>query len=86
MNDIERDKIENPKPLTLEKLRSRIGCTIWIDTGEIIFQEQMIGKWAILTDITNIPTEAFWFTGSVRGFSDINYGVTWLAYDHKPKD
>lgn len=80
----EQAERENPKPLTLEEIENLIEQPIWIDTGEILIAEQIVGYYEILERITEEPVKVFWFTRRVRGLLADDYGKTWLAYKYRP--
>ncbi|QIB68250.1 hypothetical protein Ami103574_02500 [Aminipila butyrica] len=69
---------ENPRPLTLEQLKERIGKPVWITD-----RHGKGGIWAIVVsqEEHQLVKSAY---GTVRYFSD--YGLHWLAYDHEPKE
>lgn len=73
------------KPLTLDELRGMEGQPVWLETGEVIIKEQIIGCWEIVCGITRYDNDTvFWLTRRVRGFWGSDYGKTWLAYRHPP--
>lgn len=74
-----REKAErkNPKPLTLEELRERIGDWIWI---EVKGKSNQTGWNRLSIDLR--PREHELYTNVVPE----GYGKTWLAYDHEPKE
>lgn len=78
----ELQKRENPKPLTMEELKKRIGKPVWLENGGNSW-------WSIVND--------HWESRHSNGLNrfhladnetcfDINYGKTWIAYDYPPKE
>lgn len=80
----EKAEREDPKPLTLEELRQMDGEPVWVkprnaDRGE--------GEWCVICLYYNkldfdasIPgVESYWYPSN-------EYGKTWSAYRHKPKE
>lgn len=82
----EKMERENPQPLTLKDLETMVGKPLWLDTGEILINEQMVGCYEILDMVTQEPTKEFWFTHSIRGFLAENYSKTWLVYRCMPEE
>lgn len=74
----------NNKALTYKELWDMIGEPVWLQTGQILMDDEKVGRWEILEYVVTEPTEAFWFTRRMRGFEATNYGKTWLAYRKKP--
>jgi hypothetical protein len=72
---------ENPKPLTLEELKERVGKPVWIK-----FLESGKGSWEILGSVyTAKIISCDPYAGAVYRSVE-SYGKTWLAYDHEPKE
>lgn len=76
---------ENPQPLGLEELEKLVDEPVWVDTGEMLIDEQIVGCYEILERVTQEPVKVFWFTRRVRGFLAQDYGKTWLVYRYEPK-
>jgi len=79
---------EANEPLTLDELKQMDGEPIWFETGEISIDEQILGRWAIITERTN---KAIWITctkGNRYGNAWLfeNYGKTWFAYRYKKEN
>lgn len=70
----EKQERENPKPLTLDELRDRNGKPIYIVSKE--FGD----SW----EIASYDKRRFFGRGLCYWLDD--YGKTWLAYDHEPKE
>ncbi|MDD5086116.1 MAG: hypothetical protein PHE61_08840 [Candidatus Omnitrophica bacterium] len=70
---------DNPKPLTLEKLKKRTGKAVWYQPikGK--------GYWRIIKDRSYCYGPAFHTTDRAY-LREEEYGKTWLAYDHEPKE
>ena len=52
----------NPKPLTLDELRERIGKPVWDESGdcaviESFYYDSSIGEFIVFTDDTSVMTE-----------------------------
>lgn len=74
------------KALTLDELQEMEGQPVYLETGEVIIKEQIIGCWEIVCRITRYDDDTvFWFTRRVRGFWASDYGKTWLAYRRPPE-
>jgi hypothetical protein len=75
---------ENPQPLTLEQLRERVGKPVWIDI--IGYMGNMTSEWGLVNGcMKSIETSS----GYALYYDDDDgddYGKTWLAYDHEPKE
>lgn len=74
----EQEARENPRPLTLDELKERVGRTVWY--------QSTIGGFCgwVIVEIWFPYQGAFSLSnGDVR---EKDYGKTWLAYDHKPED
>jgi len=82
----EKMERENPQPLTLKYLETMVGEPVWLDTGEILINEQMVGYYEIVEKVIQEPEKEFWFTHSIRGFLAENYNKTWLAYRYMPEE
>ena len=71
-----QQKREDPKPLTLEELRQMDGEPVWIVWPDGRIKSQ------------------WWIVGSLEWhnmdffdpYTPCDYGKTWLAYRHKPKE
>ena len=70
------------KPLTLEQLREVDGDPVWVETGEVIIREQIVGAWRILDTVNNLTAD--FSDGGYRLLLN-HYGKTWLTYPRKPK-
>jgi hypothetical protein len=69
---------ENPKPLTLEELKERVGRPVYM-------RSTMRNGWIFITNIINEPNYPIAFVDS-RGFlSKSMYGLD-NFYDHEPKE
>ena len=74
-----QQQAEANSPLTLDELREMGGEPVWYVRGEC-------GWWRILDVICVSACEEFILFGDgLRDFLD-DYGKTWLAYRHKPKE
>lgn len=76
----EKAERENPKPLTLEQLKERVGKPVWI-------QKEHYGEYKVFKkhhDSLNKYGKRYWFADKEILF-ECHYGETWLAYDHEPK-
>jgi hypothetical protein len=76
----EKAERENPKPLTLEELKERVGKPVWI-------QKEHYGEYKVFKkhhDSLNKYGKRYWFTDKEILF-ECHYGETWLAYDYEPK-
>ena len=74
------------EPLTLDELKEMEGQPVYLETGEVIIKEQIIGCWEIVCGITRYDDDTvFWLTRRVRGFWGSDYGKTWLAYRRPPE-
>lgn len=71
--------------LTISELTGMLGKPVWLDTGEILCQEQICGCWEIL-DRVELDYDIFWFTRRKGPFYAHNYGITWLAYRKPPME
>lgn len=72
----EKAERENPKPLTLEELKERVEKPVyimWRPDENWRFAES---GWVVV----ELDGEF------IDGYSFKNYGQTWLAYDHEPKE
>lgn len=70
---------DNPKPLTLDQLKERVGKPVWfkpVNNDE--------GWWRVISRTEPLDGDAFYFTDSYCWRNA--YGKTWLAYDHEPKE
>ena len=83
----EKAEREDPKPLTLEELRQMDGEPVWlkvIDKNDS--RNPHRSEWSeVFLWVQNI---SFWRFGNeceIEPNPD-NYGKTWLAYRHKPKE
>lgn len=85
----EKAERENPQPLTIEELLQMDGELVWfevIDAKDYTVQKE--SSWAEVC----IPTweRAVWFErfgNECEGKPKMeNYGKTWIAYRHKPKE
>jgi hypothetical protein len=78
---------ENPQPLTLKELKERAGKPVWTVTNGVVGS----GRWEIVDfqkpqyDDREVLTLANLSDGLYDCFAD-NYGKTWIAYDHEPKE
>ncbi len=84
----EKQEREDPQPLTIEELRQMDGEPVWFETGEVSINEQILGKWAIITELTD---KALWITAAAmprygNAWKYDSYGKTWLAYKYKPNE
>lgn len=71
---------ENPKPLTLDELRQMDGEPVWMQPNS----PPKCGKWAIVAGVdTEYGEKTLYLEGD---FTCRDYGKTWLAYRHKPKE
>jgi hypothetical protein len=75
-----RQERENPEPLTLEQLHDRVGRPVWL-----INTVNGIGKWMIVETIQRGGC-LFVDDDCHHRWSYSDYGKTWLAYDHEPKE
>lgn len=82
---LEKRERENPQPLGLEELEKLFDEPVWVDTGEMLIDEQIVGCYEILERVTQEPVKVFWFTRRVRGFLAQDYGKTWLVYRYEPE-
>jgi len=70
---------ENPQPLTLAQLKQREGEPVWIaQTGGA-------GLWTI-TEIKKAFTDVEFLSIKDEALPIDEYGKTWQAYAHKPKE
>ncbi len=76
----------NP-PLTLDELRQMDGEPVWLHTFSSVQKKTNIAQWAIF-EVAGAASAVFVRAGCnarlTKLFSD--YGKTWLAYSHKPKE
>ena len=77
----EKAERENPKPLTIEELKQMGGCPVYVIPLQP-FQQQWEG-WHLMYDDCSgaaVPGIEYW------NWSLEDYGETWIAYRHKPKE
>lgn len=77
---------ENPKPLTLDKLKERNGKPVFKvliseNIGEYIGCEN--AWWDVMVISKHSEDVINWRSGHLNYIHD--YGKTWIAYDHEPK-
>jgi len=75
---------ENPKPLTLDELRERIGKPVWFDEVYIDGRPTDQAGWDVLREISTGTEDIFIFDNMSHYGAD--YGDIWLAYAHEPKE
>lgn len=82
----EKAEREDPKPLTLEEVKNADG-PLWI--AQLVTRGiECDPDWAILTD-SGVPGAFYvWWFGSEceETARHVDYGKTWIAYRHKPKE
>jgi hypothetical protein len=78
---------ENPKPLSLEELKERVGKPVWIIEGN---QNHPAECEIYCVEIYRCDSRYVYFfyfgCATEEGLLIEHYGKTWLAYDHKPKE
>jgi hypothetical protein len=75
----EAQEREKPQPLTLEQLKKRGGKPVFIKWYWVAKEKWVSREWYI-PDKHDIESDFF------DGYAWHNYGKTWLAYDHEPKE
>lgn len=77
-------EIEAVKPLTLDELREMDGQPVLI---ELLDTDELYKKfWVIRTDWCDTRNPEPMIMFHMRWYSHADYGKTWLAYRHKPKE
>ena len=74
-------------PLTLDELREMGGEPVWLHTFSSVQRKTNIAQWAILESVGN--SNAVFLKGGCNSRITkwfCNYGRTWLAHRHKPKE
>jgi len=78
---------ENPKPLTLEQLKERVGKTVWIIEGNQNHPAECEIHCVEIYRCDSRYVYFFYFgCATEEGLLIEHYGTTWLAYDHEPKE
>ena len=78
-----QEETEKNEPLTLDELRQMDGEPVWLETGEVSIDEQIVGRWDIIHSVSDTYMVLM---GGGNGFRLDNYGKTWIAYRHRPKE
>ena len=85
----EKAERDNPKPLTLEELRQMEGELVWLEvidkSDRSVPYESVWGQVCLYSWDDDVW---FWRFGNECEIDpkNENYGKTWLAYRHKPKE
>lgn len=74
----EKQERENPKPLTLDELKARVGNPVYIKC-------EWMSEWGVF-DRSDGEDAWFALADHRERFNIYEYGKTWIAYDHKPKE
>jgi hypothetical protein len=69
---------ENPKSLSLDELKERVGSPVWV------VEKNGNGWWGILV-IPQWRNDIYIAIKGGLSRCSLDYGKTWLAYSHKPK-
>jgi hypothetical protein len=78
----EKSERKNPKPLTLEELKQRVGKPVWVVT---LSKGHESARWRVLERIElEIQWEYYHFGNAVK--DGAGYGTTWLSYVHEPAE
>ncbi len=81
----EKAERENPKPLTLEQLRERIGKPVYVVHFSSSCSLKKPSEWLILKSCNpTIDYPFVIFEGC--GLNAMYYCKGWIAYDHEPKE
>lgn len=78
---------ENPKPLTLEELKERVGKPVWFQYHANSFTgDSQIGWWVIIDGVHKHTISAGTPHASVMFQSISEIGIKWDMYDHELKE
>lgn len=83
----EKQERENPEPLTIAELRQMDGEPVYLHTFSSVQRKTNIAQWAIIEaagDANAVFLRAGCNSRLTKWFC--NYGKTWNAYRHKPKE
>lgn len=72
----------NPKALTLEELKERVGMPVWTITNGV----EGSGRWEIIEAISDEFIRLCNPEDTTYDCPVDTYGKTWLAYDYPPED
>lgn len=84
-----QQETENPMPLTLDELREMNGEPVWVSASENWRKSGVYEGWCLVrlhTDDNKIRVYLYDTRFGASYFAQQDYGISWLAYRHKPKE
>lgn len=77
----EKRERENPKPLTIEELRQMNGQPVYVVPQDEFHDRKYWEEWCVLDSDEAVPPGIEYWSWALE-----DYGKTWTAYRHKPKE
>lgn len=83
----EKAERENPRPLTLDELREMDGVPFYVQMTDVLDNSVWVPTvWPAISDTVSGVDVAIWAGQENSYLKFRDYGKTWIAYRHKPKE